>query len=68
MAFDLARDIAGVAATTIASKKREFDMQLTALLTQATGFGLARELQAQSCGRGTNSDQLRLSRQGRRRQ
>jgi transposase len=45
-AFDLARDIASFAASTIASKKRELEKQLAALLAAATGCDLARQLQA----------------------
>jgi len=45
-AFDLARDIASFKASTIASKKRELEKQLAALLAAATGCDLARELQA----------------------
>jgi len=45
-AFDLARDIASFAASTIASKKRELEKQLAALLAVATGCDLARQLQA----------------------
>ena len=45
-AFDLARDIASFAASTIASKKRELEKQLAALLAAATECDLARQLQA----------------------
>jgi transposase len=45
-AFDLAEDIANFAASTIASKKRTLEMQLTSLLVEPTGFDLARQLQA----------------------
>ena len=45
-AFDLAEDIANFAASTIASKKRTLEMQLTSLLVEPTGCDLARQLQA----------------------
>ncbi len=45
-AFDLAREIASFKASTIASKKRELEKQLAALLVAATGCDLARQLQA----------------------
>jgi transposase len=45
-AFDLARDITGFAASTLASKKRSLEKQLAALLAAPTGCDLARELQA----------------------
>ena len=45
-AFDLAADIANFAASTLASKKRELEKQLAALLAAPTGCDLARELQA----------------------
>src|SRR5471030_1380660 len=45
-AFDLAKDITGFAASTLASKKRGLEKQLTALLAAPTGCDLARELQA----------------------
>jgi transposase len=45
-AFDLARDIAIFAASTVASKKRQLEKQLDALLAVATGCDHARELQA----------------------
>lgn len=45
-AFDLARDIASFAASTLATKKRDLDNQLAALLTATTKCNLARELQA----------------------
>jgi transposase len=45
-AFDLARDIANFAASTIVSKKRALERQLTALLAVTTGCDLARKLQA----------------------
>jgi len=45
-AFDLAKDITGFAASTLASKKRVLEKQLTALLAAPTGCDLARELQA----------------------
>jgi transposase len=45
-AFDLAGDIANFAASTIASKKRELEKQLAALLAAVTGCDLARQLQA----------------------
>ena len=45
-AFDLATDIADFAASTLASKKRELEKQLAALLAAPTGCDLARELQA----------------------
>jgi transposase len=45
-AFDLARDIASFAPSTIVSKKRELEKQLAALLAAATGCELARQLQA----------------------
>ena len=54
-AFDLARDIAGFAASTIASKKRELEKQLAALLAAATECDLARQLQAKI---GRAQDQL----------
>jgi transposase len=43
-AFDLARDIASFAASTIASKKRELEKQLAALLAAATECDLAHQL------------------------
>ena len=45
-AFDLAADIANFAVSTIASKKRELEKQLAALLAAVTGCDLARQLQA----------------------
>jgi transposase len=45
-AFDLAKDIANFAASTIASKKRTLERQLTSLLVEPTGCDLARQLQA----------------------
>ena len=45
-AFDLAKDIANLAASTIAAKKRALEKQLTALLAAPTGCDLARQLQA----------------------
>ena len=54
-AFDLARDIASFAASTIASKKRELEKQLAALLAAATECDLARQLQAKI---GRAQDQL----------
>src|SRR4051794_4788401 len=45
-AFDLAKDITGFAASTLASKKRGLEKQLAALLAAPTGCDLARELQA----------------------
>lgn len=45
-AFDLAKDIANLAASTIASKKRALEKQLAALLAASTGCDLARQLQA----------------------
>ena len=45
-AFDLAANIASFAASTIASKKRDLDNQLAALLTATTKCGLAGDLQA----------------------
>ena len=44
--FDLARDIANFAVSTITRKKRELEKQLSTLLAVATGCDLARELQA----------------------
>ena len=54
-AFDLARDIASFAASTIASKKRELEKQLAALLAAATECDLGRQLQAKI---GRAQDQL----------
>ena len=45
-AFDLAKDITGFAASTLARKKRGLEKQLTDLLAAPTGCDLARELQA----------------------
>ena len=45
-AFDLAKSVVDVAASTLAKKKRELETQLTALLAARTGCDLARELQA----------------------
>ena len=45
-AFDLAKSVVDVAASTLAKKKRELETQLTALLAARTGCELARELQA----------------------
>ena len=45
-AFDLAKDITGFAASTLKSKKRSLEIQLTDLLAAPTGCDLARELQA----------------------
>ncbi len=45
-AFDLARDIASFAASTIASKKRELEQQFADILGAATQCDLARQLQA----------------------
>ncbi len=45
-AFDLAAVIANFAASTIASKKRGLEQQLSVLLAAATGCDLARQLQA----------------------
>jgi transposase len=45
-AFDLAKDITGFAASTLASKKRGLEKQLAALLAAPTGCDLAQELQA----------------------
>ena len=45
-AFDLAKGITSFAASTLASKKRSLEKQLTALLATPTGCDLARELQA----------------------
>jgi transposase len=45
-AFDLARAIAGFAASTLARKKRELEKQLTVLLAAPTRCDVARELQA----------------------
>jgi transposase len=45
-AFDLAKDITGFAASTLASKKRSLEKQLAALLAAQTDCDLARELQA----------------------
>ena len=45
-AFDLAKAIGNLAASTIAGKKRALEKQLTALLAAATGCDLARQLQA----------------------
>ena len=44
--FDLAKAIANFAASTLSRKKRELEMQLTALLSAPTGCDLARALQA----------------------
>ena len=44
--FALARTLAGIAASTLARKKREQERQLTALLMAPTGCDLARKLQA----------------------
>ncbi len=65
-AFDLARGIADVAASTLARKKRAMEKQLGVLLAAPTGCDLARELQAKI---GRARDQLliflRLSRRRR---
>jgi transposase len=45
-AFDLAKDIANLAASTIATKKRALEKQLTSLLAAPTACDLARQLQA----------------------
>jgi transposase len=45
-AFDLAKDVANFAASTLARKKRELENQLTALLAITTECDLARQLQA----------------------
>ena len=45
-AFDLAKDITNLAASTVAVKKRGLEKQLTALLAAPTGCDLARQLQA----------------------
>jgi transposase len=45
-AFDLAKTIVDVAASTLAKKKRELEKQLMALLTAPTQCDLARDLQA----------------------
>jgi transposase len=52
-AFDLAKTIADVAASTLARKKRDLEKQLDALLRAPTGCDLARELQAK-IGRARN--------------
>jgi transposase len=45
-AFDLAKDIANLAASTIATKKRALEKQLASLLAAPTACDLARQLQA----------------------
>ena len=45
-AFDLARTVAGLAASTLARKKRALESQLEALLAATTGCDLAQALQA----------------------
>src|SRR5450432_2985286 len=45
-AFDLADCIAGFAASTIKTKRRELESSLAALLVAVTGCDLARQLQA----------------------
>jgi len=45
-AFDLAKEITSFAASTLASKKRSLEKQLTVLLAAPTDCDLARELQA----------------------
>mgnify|MGYP000515965632 CR=1 FL=1 len=51
--FDLARTLAGIAASTLARKKRELERQLTALLMAPAGCDLARKSQAK-IGRARN--------------
>ena len=54
-AFDLARTITGIAASTLARKKRELERQLTVLLCAPVTCDLARQLQAKI---GRAGDQL----------